>query len=265
MDPIALVLALSAAVFHAGWNLRLHGTGDRVASMAVASLVGGLVLAPGLVAGLPAQVWPLVGVSIAAQTAYALLLSSAYQRGALSLAYPVGRGTAPLLVTLGGWALLAQPLTSTGLAGALLLVVGLLALARGAVVREQGAAFAFAVATGVAIATYSIVDAAAVADASPVAYLAVVQLGSGVVLAGLLRFDASRLRGSVRAGSLIGLGQVAAYLLVLFAFQRAAAGSVATVRELSVVLGILLSRERPGWGTWAGAGLCVAGGALAAL
>jgi drug/metabolite transporter (DMT)-like permease len=39
---------------------------------------------------------------------------------------------------------------------------------------------------------------------------------------------------------------------------------VATLRETSVLLAILLSRERPGAATWAGAALCVVGAVLAA-
>jgi drug/metabolite transporter (DMT)-like permease len=99
---------------------------------------------------------------------------------------------------------------------------------------------------------------------SPLGYLAAVQLGSGLLLTALLGFDSRRLRASGWAGARIGVGQAAAYLLVLFAFQRAAAGPVATLRELSVLIAILVSRERPGRVAWAGAVLCVAGGILAA-
>jgi drug/metabolite transporter (DMT)-like permease len=265
MDPLALALVLSAAGFHAAWNLALHGTGDRVMSMAVASLVGGAVLAPSLAWSAPWEVWPLMLPSVAAQVVYGLTLSAAYRRGALSFSYPVGRGTAPLLVTLGGWWLLSEVPTPWGALGAVALVAGLSVLARGAVVEDQLAAFGFALATGCAIATYSVIDAAAVREVSPFAYLSVVQLGSGVVLAALLRFDPRRMRDSLGSGAAIGLGQTVAYLLVLFAFQRAVAGSVSTLRELSVVIGILLSRERPGWRTWSGVALCVLGAALAAL
>jgi hypothetical protein len=46
----AAALALTAAVVHAGWNLMLHGTEDRVASMAVGGLVAGAMLLPFTVA-----------------------------------------------------------------------------------------------------------------------------------------------------------------------------------------------------------------------
>ena len=263
MDPIALLLVLAAAGFHAAWNLSLHGTGDRVMSMAVASIVGGLILSPGIWFWPPWEAWPWLLPSVAAQVAYALALAGAYERGALSFAYPVGRGTAPLLVTFGGWVLLTQVPTVDDVLGAVALIAGLLVLTRRAVQANQLSSVGFALLTGCSIATYSVVDAAAVATVSPVGYLAVVQLGSGLALLALLRPGRARSRGSLAVGARIGVGQVSAYLLVLFAFQRATAGSVATLRELSVVIALLVARERPGWPTWVGVGLCVAGAGLA--
>ena len=57
---------------------------------------------------------------------------------------------------------------------------------------------------------------------------------------------------------------MAAYLLVLYAFRLAPAGRVSTLRESSVLIGILLSRERPAPIVWFGASLVLAGALLAA-
>ncbi len=118
MDLLALALVLAAAVTHAVWNRALHDTSDRTATLAVAELAGGIILLPASLSEPPLRVLPLVGLSTLAEVAYALCLSAAYQRGALSLTYPVGRGTAPLLVTLGGWLALAEPPTLATVAGA---------------------------------------------------------------------------------------------------------------------------------------------------
>jgi drug/metabolite transporter (DMT)-like permease len=264
VDLLPLLLVLAAAGFHAAWNLTLHAAGDRIASMAIASLVGGLLLAPWLVTAPPWEAWPYLLPSIGAQVVYAWALSAAYERGALSFAYPVGRGTSPLLVTLGGWGLLAQTPTASGLTGAAALACGLVLLARRAHQREQTTAIGFALVTGCAIATYSVLDAGAVAHVEPAGYLAAVQLGSGAVLLARLGGGVARLRDGLAVGARIGVGQTVAYLLVLFAFQRAAAGSVSTLREIAVLIAILASRERPGAVVWLGAGLCVAGAVLAA-
>src|SRR5579871_687432 len=108
IPPLALALVLLAAFFHAGWNLVLHETPDRPAAMAVAGVASGLLLLPFAVLSPPWQVAPLILLSAAAETAYAVLLAAAYHRGALAIAYPIARGTAPILVTLGGVVVLAQ-------------------------------------------------------------------------------------------------------------------------------------------------------------
>jgi drug/metabolite transporter (DMT)-like permease len=62
---------------------------------------------------------------------------------------------------------------------------------------------------------------------------------------------------------MIAFGAVAAYLLVLFAFQQAPAGRVTTLRESSVLIGLLLSGERPAPVVWVGAALVLLGALLA--
>jgi drug/metabolite transporter (DMT)-like permease len=268
MDSIALLLVLVSALFHAAWNRFLHDTGDRVATFAVAGILSFLLLLPATLLAPPFVVLPLILLSALAQVIYALCLSAAYRHGLLSLTYPVGRGTAPLLVTLGGWLLLHQPAGPTTIAGAVCLVTGLAAIATAGRKATDVRAFGFALLVGVSIAAYSLIDSRAVHRISPAAYLGVVLGIEGLVLAGLVlsgRHGTSRLRCALRPGVLIALGTVGAYLLVLLAFQRTGAGRVATLREVSVLIGLVLAREKIGRRVWAGGALVVAGAVLAAL
>ncbi|MBW3634797.1 MAG: EamA family transporter, partial [Chloroflexi bacterium] len=186
------------------------------------------------------------------------------RRGALSVAYPFGRGVAPLLVTLGGWLLLAERPDSGALVGSVALAIGLALIAVAGGRAGQGAAVGFALLTGLTIAAYSIVDAAAVREVSPVGYLGAVLGIQGVLLTLLVRGNPVRLRRGLRSGAMIAIGAVGAYLLVLFAFQQAPAGRVSTLREASVLVGLMLSGERPSPALWAGAILVLIGAVLAA-
>jgi drug/metabolite transporter (DMT)-like permease len=264
IDPLAIALVLAAAVVHASWNRVLHAEEDRVAAMAVAGLLVGVMLLPAMLLWPPWPALPLVLASAAAHVAYALGLSAAYRRGALSVAYPLGRGVAPLLVTLGGWLLLAERPDASAILGAVSLALGLALIGISGGRAGQGAAVGFALLTGLTIACYSVVDAAAVRQVSPVGYLGAVLAIQGVVLTFLVRGDRARMRSGLRSGALIAVGSVGAYLLVLFAFQQAPAGRVATLREASVLIGIMLSGERPSPAIWVGAGLVVIGALLAA-
>src|SRR3954452_21424754 len=125
MSPLALALVATAVLAHALWNRRLHGAGDRPATIAVAYLAVGLALSPAAVLDGPWAVWPLVLLSAATEAAYSLCLAAAYRRGALSIAYPLGRGTAPLLVTLGGWLVLGAQPDPPVLVGTMTLAIGI--------------------------------------------------------------------------------------------------------------------------------------------
>jgi drug/metabolite transporter (DMT)-like permease len=268
MGLSSLLLVLAAAALHATWNLVLHETRDRLAAFAVAGLVGGGALLPVAFIASPLHVWPLIVLSALGEVAYALCLSAAYQRGTLSLTYPIGRGTAPLLVTLGGWLLLTQRPSPETLGGACALVLGLTLIGTTANGRVQAVAIGFALLTGICIAGYSIIDARAVHQVSPVSYLGAVELLQGLIMALGIRYMSGsweRLRTSLRPGAAIAVGSISAYLLVLMAFQRTGAGQVATLREVAVLVGLLLAREKAGWRTWVGATLVVVGAVLAAL
>jgi drug/metabolite transporter (DMT)-like permease len=255
---------LVAAVIHTSWNRVLHAEEDRLAAMAVAGLAVGISLLPAVLLAPPWAALPFVLASATTHVFYALGLSAAYRRGALSVAYPIGRGVAPLLVTLGGWLLLAERPGAGALLGAIALAMGLTLIGVSGGRAGQGAAVGFALLTGLTIATYSVVDAAAVRQVSPVGYLGAVLGLQGLLLTGLVRGDRVRLRGGLRSGLLIAVGSVGAYLLVLYAFQLAPAGRVTTLRESSVLIGLLLSGERPSPAIWTGAALVLVGGLLAA-
>ena len=260
----ALLLVLLAASFHASWNLVLHETPDRQAAQAIGGVASFVLLLPFIILFPPWAEWRFFLPSALAEPAYAISLAAAYRRGALSLAYPIGRGTAPLLVTLASAVFLHQSFTPVTLLATLFLISGLLLVATAQEHHADRQAISFALLTGCCIASYSTIDANAVHYVNPLSYLGVIMGLQGVFLMGICRTDVSRLYKSWKPGILIGTGSLIAYALVLFAFHLAAAGRVATLREVSVLLGILLTRKAIGKQVWIGAGLVVLGAVFAA-
>ncbi len=266
MDPKAVALVLGAAVLHAWWNVRLHGADDRVAAMAMSGLISGAVLLPFFLLDPPSGVWGLLVISGVAEAVYGLALAGAYRRGALSVTYPVGRGSAPLMATLAATVVVHQPASVRTVAAASMVAVGLALLAFRSHRSGTLAATGLALIVGATIATYSVVDARAVGlGAAPLAYLAGALAIEGVLMASTTGFDRARLRASITPGAAIALGSVGAYALVLFAFRLAPVGQVATLREVSVVLAVLMAHERPGPLGWAGIAAVVVGACLAAV
>ena len=119
MSGVALALVLAAALLHATWNRMLHGATDRLAAAAVGAVVGAVLLLPATITDPPVHAWPSALASGAAEAAYFAFLAAAYRRGELSFTYPVARGIAPFLITLGGALVLGQSLTAARVAGSL--------------------------------------------------------------------------------------------------------------------------------------------------
>jgi len=254
MTPIVIAVVLGAALLHASWNAILRGGADRLWSVTIMCAVSVIVALPFLVLlPRPARAsWPCIGLSSALQVSYCLFLVRAYHHGGLAQVYPIARGTAPLLVTLGAAIVVGEKLTPAALAGVLLVSLGIMALAfeRAKLV---AAASVYALASGGFIAAYTVTDGVGARLAgNPQSYtvwLFVVQ-GLGMIAAYLAVSRRLVLpRNGEMAKAVIGgvLGLVS-YGVVIWALARAPMGQVSALRETSIlfaaVLGALFLKEK---------------------
>jgi drug/metabolite transporter (DMT)-like permease len=253
MSHGALLLVLLAAVAHAAWNLLAKQSGGGagfvwlggVASVVIwAPLALAIILAGESGYGLAAVGFTLVSGCL--HCAYFVLLQSGYRSGDLSLVYPLARGTGPLLATVAAIVILGERPSALGLLGGLAIVVAILSLAgspRRLVATQAHVAAAYALATGVLIAIYTLWDREAVTTigASPVVYNWGTMAVIAVLLAprGLSQPDELRRLWHTQRRAVLGVGVLSplAYVLVLFALRLTAVAYVAPAREVSVLLG----------------------------
>jgi drug/metabolite transporter (DMT)-like permease len=268
----ATALALASAVLHTSWNLVVKKDADRLLAQWGVMSAGALLFWPWLVVyGLPEPAaWPYVVASALVHAGYSLALVQAYEHGDLSAAYPVARGVAPLLTALGAAIWLDDRLDPIGYAGLLLVTIGLVVVAS----RGSGrVAMSWALATGLTITFYTLVDTAGVraGDESFRYVVALFVLHSllmtGVVVARRSRRDITdRVRTSRLNYLAGGVASVGAYGLVLLAVRMAPVGYVAALREASVILaavaGWWLLKEAFGMRRTVGAAVVAAGIAL---
>ncbi|HLL33233.1 EamA family transporter [Streptomyces sp.] len=273
MTPLVTAAVLAAAVTHAGWNAIAHRITDKLAGFALISGGGaltGLALVP-FTAVPAAAAWPYLLGSAALHIAYYALLMRSFRLGDFGQAYPIARGSAPLVVTVlaavfahevpGGWAVAGIALSCAGLTG-----VALWGL-RGR--RPDRAALGAALATGLTIAAYTLVDGLGVrSSGSSLGYIAWLMLIQGTIIPA---YALHRWRGvflaTVRPFAVLGLlgalMSVAAYALVLWAQTRAELAPVAALRESSIIVGAAIGavffKERFGVPRIAAAALLVVG------
>jgi drug/metabolite transporter (DMT)-like permease len=246
-------LVLVAAVLHASWNALLHGNRDRFLSMTWMSIAIGAVSMAVVVftPGPGAAAWPYIVASGLVHIVYNVSLVWAYRRGDLAQAYPIARGSSPLLVTLGA-ALFAHegigPLHALGIA---MISGGILAVAlEGRRVSRAGTLAALT--TGATIAVYTVIDGMGVRSSGgqALAYTAWMFLFYWlmpvlfVAMRGLAALWTPVRTAPLAVGSSLvgGLVSIAAYGIVIWALQSGAMGAVSALRETSVVFAVLIGR-----------------------
>jgi len=246
-------IVLFAAVLHASWNAMLHGNRDRFLSMTWMSMAIAVVAT--LVAlstpGPASAAWPCIVASGLVHICYNASLVRAYRRNDLALAYPIARGSSPLLVTLGAACFAHEAIGGLRVLGIAMISGGIIALAlQGHRVSRAGALSALA--TGVTIAVYTVIDGIGVrlSGGHPLGYTAWMFLFYWAMPA---LFVAVRgfapLWTPVRAEPLSiasslagGLVSIAAYGIVIWALQSGAMGAVSALRETSVVFAVVIGR-----------------------
>jgi len=98
-----------------------------------------------------------------------MALAGALKHGELGLAYPLMRGTAPLLVALGSYFLLDEAIAAWGWLGIVLISSGVLMLGVSAGLLHHRKAVLFALSNAVLIALYTVVDAQGARESGQVA------------------------------------------------------------------------------------------------
>lgn len=245
---LATVLALSAAVLHAGWNLiAKRADGDRYLVLWAQFFAAGLLTAPLLIGyqiiwGMPWQGYMWAALSGCVHVPYVWLLARAYSVGDFSISYPVARGGGAALAALGGVVALNDHLSPLEVLGIAIVVCGLILLAYGA----HGKALVVALLAAVSIGVYSTIDGKGVRSTpDTIGFVLATMTAGGITntaAAVIIRRPADMSAMFVanwRRASLTGLASVVTYGMVLVAFTYASIGYVTALRESSVVLAAL--------------------------
>ena len=236
----ATLLALAAAVLHAGWNLWVKQSHDRWIALWGQMTCAGIMCSVLLIAlGGANNIawWPLAASSII-HLFYVVLLARAYNLGDFSVTYPIARGTGALVAAIGGILFLSDHLSVLMFIGIGIAVLGILLLAGPADNSHVNAALLVSVTIG----AYSVIDSYGSRQMGGNLYPLLLFIGTGITMStyGLAtgrRHDmAIALASTWKRFSVAGIASVATYWMVLIAVQKAPVGYVTALRESSVVI-----------------------------
>jgi len=248
MSPLVTALVLGSAVLHAGWNAVIKSSRDVTLDTALVAAGASILSLPLIIAvPLPARAsWPFLAASITIHIGYFATLARAYRVGDLGHAYPLMRGTAPLLVALFGVVLLNERPSAVTWLGIVLISSGILSIGLLKKGRAQRDATAWALMNAAIIASYTLVDGAGVRlSASAAGYVAWGFLLQGIAFVAAVTLSRKRValayvRQNWQRGLGGGLCLISAYGIVLWAMTQAPVAAVAALRETSVIFAALL-------------------------
>ncbi|UHL64857.1 DMT family transporter [Paralcaligenes sp. KSB-10] len=261
MTSQIFALVFLAAVFHASWNLIAKRAASAGAAFVLAYRFSSTVLlAPWVIYVLVVNgmAWSgtVVGfilLSSVIHLAYGLSLQRGYQVADLSVVYPIGRGTGPVLASAGAYLWLGEDPSFSKIGGMLCVVAGVLLIATQGNWRIFSQARAWTgvrwgLLVGLLIACYTVADAYSVKWL----YIAPVVLDwfCGLTITLIMAPTAwvrrqaviQQMQGKWRLAVAVGLLSPLGYILVLYALQQGAQVSmIAPLREMSLMIGTVAS------------------------
>lgn len=278
---MAVWLILASAFLHAFWNARLKRQPEMDVAGSVIFLVCGLsgvlaALAVWMFSGsAPFPDWRGAGWSLAAgacEAGYFTLLVIAFRLAPLGTVYAVSRGFAIVATWPLSALFLGEAVSLPALAGAVIVLVGLLLSTVKLAVSARG--ILLALASGLFIAGYHLFYKLGItAGGQPAAVFALSLSVAVPVNIALLAADRRQKLlplWRTRFLSLTALGIIcaASFLLILLALEVAGAGYVLTLRNISILFALLLAwqmGEALNRRQWLGAALIAVGAGLLGL
>jgi drug/metabolite transporter (DMT)-like permease len=270
-----MFLVLLGAALHATWNVIIKAGSDKQLDT-VLVICGGAIIAAFALPFIPLPEkasWPYLGASVAIHFFYFILVALAYRTGDLSYAYPIMRGSAPLLTAIAASVTVREPLSFGAWLGIALISVGILTLTGDSLCsgRFPFASTVFGLLNSVVIMAYTLVDGLGIrASGNASSYILWLFFLIPLPLLSLTlltRPQAFKAQFSLRwkLGFLGGICTAASYGLALWAMTVAPIALVAGLRETSVIFGTVFAclflKERFGLLRYAAAVLVTAGGA----
>lgn len=239
----ASIMIVTSGAAHAVVNAILKSGQDKMSSRALMDGFSALILLPfAFVVPLPHGAWGWLITSGFVHFAYLFCLIRAFESADMTVAYPIARGVAPALAASVAVGVFGEPITWVTALGTLLVSVGVMTVGLGRQVEKK--ALAWAGATGVSIALYTVLDAQGVraAPGAP-SYIVWIYLIDGLVIGAIFalwrgpRFLFAA-RSEWKAGLAAGAFSIVTYGLALWAFRMGDTPRLAALRETSILFGV---------------------------
>lgn len=250
-------LMLISAVTHALVGVIMKSRDDKLVFRGVLGLTSAVVVLPFVffAAVPPADVWVWLALGAALHFAYQLSQIAAFNRGDMSLVYPVMRGVAPALVALFAFFILKESLSALAIIGLMIVTACLIGFGwqrestqkGGSAQKGWRAALLFAGLCGALTAGYTVIDAKGIRlfgdQLSYIVWFFLIDgLGVAIIAAVFRRGKlVQALRAERLSGMAAGVLSLVSYGAALMALSLAPAAKLAALRETSIIFGAIFA------------------------
>lgn len=245
-ELLAPAMMIASGSIHAVVNAILKGGRDKMAGRAIIDGSSALILLPAtLLVPLPVAAWPWIAGTALVHCLYLYALVRTFEASDYSAAYPILRGTAPLVTAALSIGLLGEPAGARELAGIALVGGAMFVMVLGRHIGRAG--LGWALLTGLTIAGYTVIDAHGVRAAptpnSYIVWMFVLMGMSTVTMFALLS------RGAIfasaarqwRPGVVAGALSIVTYGLALSALAIGPTAPLAALRETGMVTALVIA------------------------
>jgi drug/metabolite transporter (DMT)-like permease len=243
---LAPAMMIASGSIHAMVNAILKGGKDKMAGRATIDGSSAVLLLPAtLFVPLPAGAWGWLAATAVLHCAYLYALVRALETSDFSAAYPILRGTAPLVTAALAIGVFGEAVGTRELAGIALIGAAMFVMIGGRHISREG--LGWALLTGVTIAAYTVIDANGVRAApTPISYIVwmfVLMGGLTVTMFALLSRGGifASARAQWRPGVAAGALSILTYGLALGAFALGPTAPLAALRETGMVTALVIA------------------------
>ena len=258
---LATLFMLTSAIIHAAIGIILKTSTDKLTFRAVLAVTSALLVFPLIwaVEFPPREALGFLAAGAAIHFFYQLSQISAFERGDMSLVYPIMRGASPALAAIFACLVLGETLGPISLIGLFLSAGALIGFGWPKKVhsnaQRNGAreAVGFALLCAVMIALYSVIDAAGMRAARTElgqvwSYMVWFFVLDCVLITPLAIYRRRRnlkhaIARELKWGAIAGVFSLLTFGLALYAFSIAPVAQMSAVRETSVVFGAIFAAK----------------------
>lgn len=243
---LAPAMMIASGSIHAVVNAILKGGKDKMAGRATIDGSSAVLLLPAtLFVPLPHGAWAWLFATAFLHCAYLYALVRAFEASDFSAAYPILRGTAPLVTAALAIGVFGEPASGRELAGIAMIGGAMFVMVSGRHISRAG--LGWALFTGVTIAAYTVIDANGVRAApTPLSYIVwMFVLMGGLIVTMFALLSRGGIFASARAqwrpGAVAGALSILTYGLALSAFALGPTAPLAALRETGMVTALVIA------------------------